>query len=356
MNFEVIAIDEAQTIKNAEAQMTKILKQLKAVCKFALTGTPLENSVLELWSIFDFILPGYLTRLSDFQKKYLIKEVNERSLSILEQLKIQIRPFLLRRKKEEVVKELPPKIENNISIDLNKEQKKLYGAFLEKAKKEMEEIIETEGFKKGNFKILQLLTRLRQICIDPQLVFKDYQGKSAKIEQLIDITKGIIENGHKILLFTSFKSALEIVEKEFSKNHISTYVIDGSVSAKKRMELVTQFNQDATNVFLITLKAGGTGLNLTSADVVIHLDLWWNPQVENQATDRAHRIGQTKTVEVIKLICKGTIEERILELQTKKKILSENLIEGKDCDQNIFSQLTENEIKALLTLDQESLS
>ncbi len=356
MNFEVIAIDEAQTIKNAEAQMTKILKQLKAVCKFALTGTPLENSVLELWSIFDFILPGYLTRLSDFQKKYLIKEVNERSLSILEQLKIQIRPFLLRRKKEEVVKELPPKIENNISIDLNKEQKKLYGAFLEKAKKEMEEIIETEGFKKGNFKILQLLTRLRQICIDPQLVFKDYQGKSAKIEQLIDITKGIIENGHKILLFTSFKSALEIVEKEFSKNHISTYVIDGSVSAKKRMELVTQFNQDATNVFLITLKAGGTGLNLTSADVVIHLDLWWNPQVENQATDRAHRIGQTKTVEVIKLICKGTIEERILELQTKKKILSENLIEGKDCDQNIFSQLTENEIKVLLTLDQESLS
>lgn len=356
MNFEVIAIDEAQTIKNAEAQMTKILKKLKASCKFALTGTPLENSVLELWSIFDFILPGYLTHLSDFQKKYQVKDVTEEHLSVLEQLNTQIRPFLLRRKKGEVVKELPPKIENNISIDLNQEQKKMYKAFLEKTKKEMDEIIVTEGFKKGSFKILQLLTRLRQICIDPQLVVQDYQGGSAKIEQLIHITQGIIENGHKILLFTSFKKALEIVEKEFKKNHISTVVIDGSVPAKKRMELVTQFNQDSTSVFLITLKAGGTGLNLTSADVVIHLDLWWNPQVENQATDRAHRIGQTKTVEVIKLICKGTIEERILELQTKKKILSESIIEGKDRDQNIFSQLTEKDIKDLLILDQESLS
>ncbi len=356
MNFEVIAIDEAQMIKNAEAQMTKILKKLKANCKFALTGTPLENSVLELWSIFDFILPGYLTHLSGFQRKYQVKDVDQESLMVLEQLKTQIRPFLLRRKKEDVVKELPPKIENNISIDLNQDQKKLYKASLEKVKKEMEEILENEGFKKGNFKILQLLTRLRQICIDPTLVFKDYSGGSSKIDQLLEITKGIIENGHKILLFTSFKSALEIVEKKFQENHISTYLIDGSVPAKKRMELVTRFNEDATNVFLITLKAGGTGLNLTSADVVIHLDLWWNPQVENQATDRAHRIGQTKTVEVIKLICKGTIEERILELQTKKKILSEKIIEGKDRDANIFSQLTEKDIKELLTLDQESLS
>ena len=168
---------------------------------------------------------------------------------------------------------------------------------------------------------------------------------------MINLVKEIVDNGHKILLFTSYKMALDIVNKEFTNEGISTYVIDGSVSSKKRMELVDKFNSDDTNVFLITLKSGGTGLNLTSADVVIHLDLWWNPQVENQATDRAHRIGQKNTVEVIKLICKGTIEERILELQNKKKILSDKLIEGKDRDQNIISKLTEKDIKHLLSMD-----
>lgn len=353
MNFELVAIDEAQNIKNANAQMTKVVKMLHANTKIALTGTPLENSVLELWSIFDFIMPGYLANLVNFGRKYNIKDVNEEELNTLDSLNAQIKPFILRRRKSDVVKELPPKIENNIYIDLSKEQKKLYVAQLEKTKKEMDEIIESEGFKKGNFKILQLLTKLRQLCIDPSIIYEDYKGGSAKIENLIDITKGIIENGHKILLFTSFKTALDLVNKEFTNHNISTYVIDGSVSSKKRMELVEKFNHDDTNVFLITLKAGGTGLNLTSADVVIHLDLWWNPQVENQATDRAHRIGQKNQVEVIKLICKGTIEERILELQNKKKILSDALIEGEDRDQNIFSKLTEKDIKNLLTIDNE---
>ena len=248
---------------------------------------------------------------------------------------------------------MPDKIENNIYIDLNSEQKKLYVAQLEKTQKELDNILSTDGFKKGNFKILQLLTKLRQLCIDPRIVYENYQGGSAKIENLVSIVKEIIENGHKILLFTSYKTALDIVNKEFTNNNISTYVIDGSVSSKKRMELVNKFNEDNTNVFLITLKAGGTGLNLTSADVVIHLDLWWNPQVENQATDRAHRIGQKNKVEVIKLICKGTIEERILELQNKKKILSDKLIEGEDRDQNIIPQLTEKDIKKLLSIDNE---
>lgn len=353
MNFELIAIDEAQNIKNASAQMTKVVKELQASIKIALTGTPLENSTLELWSIFDFIMPGYLADLLQFQRKYNVKDVTEQDLENLKTLNEQIKPFILRRRKKDVVKELPPKIENNISIDLNKEQKKLYVAQLEKTQKEMEEIIATEGFQKGSFKILQLLTKLRQLCIDPRIIYEDYNGGSAKIENLVSMVKGIIENGHKILLFTSFKTALDIVNKEFTNNNISTYVIDGSVPSKKRMELVDKFNKDDTNVFLITLKAGGTGLNLTSADVVIHLDLWWNPQVENQATDRAHRIGQTKTVEVIKLICKGTIEERILELQNKKKILSDKLIEGEDRDQNILSKLTEKDIKNLLTIDKE---
>jgi len=351
--FEVIAIDEAQNIKNANAQMTKIVKEMHGNTKLALTGTPLENSVLELWSIFDFIMPGYLASNMSFQRKYHIRDVDAEDLKVLDDLNQKIQPFILRRRKKDVVSELPEKIENNIYIDLTDQQKKLYVAQLEKTKKEMDEIIATEGFRQGNFKILQLLTKLRQLCIDPRILYENYNGGSAKIENLIPLVEGIIQNGHKILLFTSYKTALDIVNREFANHNISTYVIDGSVSSKKRMELVDKFNQDNTNVFLITLKAGGTGLNLTSADVVIHLDLWWNPQVENQATDRAHRIGQKNTVEVIKLICKGTIEERILELQNKKKILSDKLIEGKDRDQNILSSLTEKDIQRLLSLDHD---
>lgn len=351
--FELVAIDEAQNIKNANAQMTKAVKSLKATTKIALTGTPLENSVLELWSIFDFIMPGYLTNLTNFQRRYNIKDFKDDDMAVLNRLKSQIDPFILRRRKKDVIKELPDKIENNIYIDLSDEQKKLYVAQLEKTQKELDEIIAKEGFQKGNFKILQLLLKLRQLCIDPTLIYEDYHGGSTKIENLVSITKDIIKNGHKILLFTSFKMALDLVNKEFTNNNISTYVIDGSVPSKKRMELVDKFNSDDTNVFLITLKSGGTGLNLTSADVVIHLDLWWNPQVENQATDRAHRIGQKNTVEVIKLICRGTIEERILELQNKKKLLSDNLIEGENRDHNVLSKLSEKDIRGLLAMDNE---
>ena len=215
----------------------------------------------------------------------------------------------------------------------------------------MEELLEDGTFNKSRIEILKLLTRLRQICIDPSIIYENYQGGASKIEELIPMIKDIIANGHKILLFSTYKTAIDIVNRELTNNDISCYVIDGSVSSRKRIELVDKFNNDGTNVFLITLKAGGTGLNLTSADVVIHLDLWWNPQAENQATDRAHRIGQKNTVEVIKLICKGTIEERILELQNKKRFLSDNLIEGEDVDQNIMSKLTSKDIKRLLSMD-----
>ena len=215
----------------------------------------------------------------------------------------------------------------------------------------MEELLEDGTFNKSRIEILKLLTRLRQICIDPSIIYENYQGGASKIEELIHMIKDIIANGHKILLFSTYKTAIDIVNRELTNNDISCYVIDGSVSSRKRIELVDKFNNDSTNVFLITLKAGGTGLNLTSADIVIHLDLWWNPQAENQATDRAHRIGQKNTVEVIKLICKGTIEERILELQNKKRFLSDNLIEGEDVDQNIMSKLTSKDIKRLLSMD-----
>lgn len=345
--LELMILDEAQSIKNPNASITKTLKSLHSNIKFALTGTPIENTVIELWSIFDFIMPGYLMNLQRFQSKYNVKEVSDEF--VFEQLEKQISPFILRRKKTEVAKDLPSKIENTIYLDLSKEQKALYVKCVEKTKEEMDQIIKEEGFQKARFKILQLLTRLRQICIDPKILFPTYEGESTKIEELVKIVKDIIQNGHKMLIFTSFKTALEIVKEKLNQEKIDSYVIDGSVSSKKRAELVEKFNYGDTKIFLIMLKAGGTGLNLTGADVVIHLDLWWNPQVENQATDRAHRIGQTNTVEVIKLVCKGTIEERILELQNQKKVLSDMLIEGKQNKDNQFSRLKEEDIRNLLS-------
>ena len=352
MFFELIAIDEAQNIKNPNTGIAKAVKSLNAKVKFALTGTPIENSLLELWSIFDFIMPGYLANRDKFQTLYNVKELDKEN-SNLNRLNTQIKYFILRRKKKDVVKDLPDKLENNIYIDLGKTQKKVYMAEVQKTKEELDELIKLEGWTKARFKILQLLTKLRQICIDPSIIFDNYKGESAKIEELLKIVVETKANGHKMLIFTTYKKALDLIIPKLNNIGISSYYIDGSVSSKKRMELVEKFNHDDTDVFIITLKAGGTGLNLTSATVVIHLDLWWNPQVENQATDRAHRIGQKNTVEVIRLITKGTIEERILELQNKKRKLAELLIDNENSNENNFSKLTEDDIKMLLSMDNE---
>lgn len=352
LNFNTMVIDEAQNIKNNMAGITKVVKKINAETKFALTGTPLENSILELWSIFDFIMPGYLASLTKFQSKYKIKDFDEDSEILIKGLSKQINPFILRKKKQDVVKELPDKLINDIYIELKDEQKKLYVAELERVKEEMEKIIETEGMNKARFLILQLLTKLRQICIDPSIVYDNYKDGSNKLEQLESIVNEYIKNNHKILIFSSFKTALNIVKEKLNKAKIKTYMIDGSVPAKDRIEMVDNFNNnDDVKVFLIMLKSGGTGLNLATADVVIHLDLWWNPQAENQATDRAHRIGQKNTVEVIHLITKGTIEEKILELQNKKRILSDKLIDGEIRDKNILSELTKEDIKNLLSYE-----
>lgn len=352
LNFNTMVIDEAQNIKNNMAGITKVVKKVNAETKFALTGTPLENAILELWSIFDFIMPGYLASLTKFQSKYKIKDFDEDSEILIKGLSKQINPFILRRKKQDVVKELPDKLINDIYIELKDEQKKLYVAELERVKEEMEKIIETEGMNKARFLILQLLTKLRQICIDPSIVYDNYKDGSNKLEQLESIVNEYIKNNHKILIFSSFKTALNIVKEKLNKAKIKTYMIDGSVPAKDRIEMVDNFNNnDDVKVFLIMLKSGGTGLNLATADVVIHLDLWWNPQAENQATDRAHRIGQKNTVEVIHLITKGTIEEKILELQNKKRILSDKLIDGEIRDKNILSELTKEDIKNLLSYE-----
>ena len=348
MKFELCVIDEAQMIKNYQAGMTREVKKIKAKCKIALTGTPVENNVTELWSIFDFIMPGYLNSILKFREKYNIKDVDEEGIKVLKNLNYQISPFILRRKKIDVASSLPEKIENNIYIDLPTKQKMLYVKVLNDTKKEMDEIIHTEGFAKSRMKILQLLMKLRQICIDPNVMYENYDGESVKMEELLRIVNEYVSNGHKILIFSSFKRVLDRVKEMFKNNSISSYMIDGSVKSSDRMNMVEAFNKDNTNCFLITLKAGGTGLNLVGADVVIHLDIWWNPQVENQATDRAHRIGQTKNVNVVKLITRGTIEERIIELQEKKKILSENLIEGNTSNENL-SSLNEEDIKKLLS-------
>ncbi len=348
IKFKVCVIDEAQNIKNPLAKNTRVVKKVNAETKIALTGTPLENSVTEIWSIFDFIMPGFLSSLAKFNERYKFKELDEEAKESLNRLHQLITPFIMRRKKMEVAKELPPKIENNIYIDLEEEQKQLYAVEIKKVTEEIDTVLQNTNFNQSKFQILQLLTRLRQICIDPSLIYDDYKKGSAKIENLIKVIMEVTNNGHKVLVFTSFKSALEIVKRKLVKNNITYYTIDGSVDAKTRQELVDKFNADDTKVFLITLKSGGTGLNLTSADVVIHLDLWWNPQVENQATDRAHRIGQTKVVEVIKLIATGTIEERILELQKKKQSLSDTLIE-KDASAGFeLANLTEQDIRDLL--------
>lgn len=350
-SFRVFVIDEAQNIKNPKTGLAKAVKSIISETKLALTGTPIENSIVELWSIFDFIMPGFLSSLVKFQQKYKIKEFDEDTNKLLATLKAQVKPFILRRKKADVVKDLPDKIENNIFIDLNEEQKKYYAAEVKYVNDEMTKLIQSGGFIRNKMLILSLLTKLRQLCIDPRICIDNYNGGSSKIEHLIDQIKEVVANGHKILLFTSFKTALNIVHEELEKENISSYIISGDVPSKKRQMLVDAFNKDETNVFLIMLKSGGTGLNLTSADVVIHLDLWWNPQAENQATDRTHRIGQTKNVEVIKLICKGTIEEKILALQEKKKILSDKMIEEDMDDNTYLKNLSEQDIRDLLAYE-----
>ena len=353
MNFKVMVIDEAQNIKNPIALLTKAVKSIKSEVKLALTGTPIENSVLELWSIFDYIMPGFLASKSKFSEKYKINnDFDDNTNLTLDKLRTQVKPFILRRKKGDVLKDLPDKLENNIYIDLTEEEKKIYASCVKDAKDKMEELV-SDGFTKNKMLILTLLTRLRQVCIDPKIIFENYDKPSSKIENLVKIVKEAVSNGHKILLFTSFKTALNIVKDNLTEEGITSYVIDGSVSSKKRQELVDNFNNDDTNIFLIMLKSGGTGLNLTSADIVVHLDLWWNPQAENQATDRAHRIGQKNTVEVIKLITKGTIEEKILDLQNKKKILSDKLIEKDGDEYKSFQNLSVDDIRELLRYNNE---
>ena len=345
--FRYCFLDEAQQIKNFNSLNAHSVKNINAQGKFAITGTPIENSLTELWSIFDFIMPGYLLKHSAFSKKYETPIVKDGSHEALQELNNHVKPFILRRTKLEVAKELPSKIEHRISVEMTEQQKKVYLAYLREAKGELEKDVKEKGFNKSKFKVLSILTRLRQICCDPSTFIENYSGGSGKMEALDEILENSLDEGHRILIFSQFTTVLKNISKRLETKEIKYMYLDGSTKAEKRIQMVKTFNEGDTEVFLISLKAGGTGINLTGADMVIHFDPWWNPAVESQATDRAHRIGQKKTVEVIKLIARGTIEEKIFKLQQKKNEIIESVINNETGSELFLSQMSQNEIQDL---------
>lgn len=342
--FRYCIIDEAQHIKNPASRNAKSVKEIKAETRFALTGTPMENNLYELWSIFDFVLPGYLYSYNRFNDKYVQPASGEDGSESLKDLGRQIRPFILRRLKKDVLNELPEKIENTMLADLTDEQKKLYLAYLHDIKGELTKEIAEAGFEKSRIRILAALTRLRQLCCHPALFVEDYQGESGKMQLLEEILQESIEGGHRILLFSQFTGMLQLVKKRLEALKITHLYLDGSTPVTERGYLVNSFNEGLGKVFLISLKAGGTGLNLTGADTVIHFDPWWNPAVEDQATDRSYRIGQKKSVYVMKLVARGTIEEKILALQDKKRELIDAVIQP---GETLLSKMTQDELQAL---------
>ena len=326
-NFRFVIADEAQYLKNSNTQNAKSIKKIKADTRYALTGTPIENSLAELWSIFDFIMPGYLFSYRKFKNTYEMPIIKGEDENAMQKLKMLIEPFVLRRTKKEVLKELPDKTVTVLNNEMCEEQRNLYINYLAEAKQEVAEKVKLNGYEKSKMQILAALTRLRQICCHPSLFINGYNEGSSKLEQCMEIIKEAVKSGHKILLFSGYTSMFEIIEKELNNEQIKYLKLTGSTKVDERIKMVDEFNQNPEiQVFLISLKAGGTGLNLTGADMVIHYDPWWNLSTENQATDRVYRIGQKNNVQVYKLITKNSIEEKIYELQEKKSKLADNML------------------------------
>ncbi|MBO4703500.1 MAG: DEAD/DEAH box helicase [Bacilli bacterium] len=338
ITFDMCILDEAQFIKNMHAKKTGAVKQINALHTIALTGTPIENNIYDLWSIFDFLMPHYLLDYEDFKDSY---EHNEEYYEIVRD---KVAPFILRRRKEDVLKDLPEKYEVIITTEMSQEQRKLYDAFRLQAK---EQLKSSEGGSKI-MEVLSIITRLRQICVDPSTFVDNFVGESGKITALKDIIQDKMKEGHRFLIFSQFVSALNIVKDEIEKMGIKYYMITGDTSAKERLRICNDFNKDEDyKIVLISLKAGGTGLNLVGADVVIHLDPWWNYSAESQASDRAHRIGQTRTVEVIKLIAENSIEEKVVNLQNEKKELVDKVISDNDSS---IKSLSIKDLKSILSM------
>ncbi|MGL4738690.1 MAG: SNF2 helicase associated domain-containing protein [Cellulosilyticaceae bacterium] len=344
LKFRYCIADEAHYIKNANTQNAKALKLIQSDFRLALTGTPMENSLAELWSIFDFVMPGYLFTYTYFKKHFEAPIVKEESQEATVRLQKMIAPFVLRRLKRDVLKELPSKTEVVMYNAMEEEQERIYRAHLAQMQQDFEGEVKGQGIGKSHIKILAMITRLRQICCHPNLYLEGYKGESGKLNQCMELISESTGAGHKILVFSQFTSMLDLLGTRLQEEGVPYYMLTGSTKAEKRMELVEAFNSDQTPVFLISLKAGGTGLNLTGADIVIHYDPWWNVSSQNQATDRAYRIGQKNKVQVFKLITEGTIEEKIEKLQQRKLALTENVLkEG----ETFITSMSEDEIRDL---------
>ncbi len=339
--FAFHILDEAQYIKNASTKSARVNKSIRSRHRFALTGTPIENRLSELWSIFDFLMPGFLysyARFREHLERPIVQEGDGAALSRLDKL---VSPFILRRLKKEVLRELPPKHESVVKVSLAAEQRQLYAANVQVLRDELEQ----NGLSRNHITVLSMLTRLRQICCSPSLCYENYRGESAKTEACLELISQAIGGGHKVLVFSQFTSLLDLLRERLEADNIPFYELRGSTPKDKRTALVDSFNKDDTPVFLISLKAGGTGLNLTGADVVIHFDPWWNLSAQNQATDRTHRIGQTNTVQVYKLIASDTIEEKILQMQEQKQALADAVVHEGD---GILSGMTVQNLMELL--------
>ncbi|MGB0678216.1 MAG: SNF2-related protein [Polyangiales bacterium] len=347
LGFRYVILDEAQHIKNPLSATAKAAKAVKSERRLALTGTPIENRLSEIWSIFDFVFPGLLGELRPFEEKFA-RPIDRGDEESAERLKSTVGPFILRRTKEQVASDLPEKIEQEIIVPLADAQASLYRQVLRQVRQDLLSEVERQGVAKSQIQILAALTRLRQVACDPRLL--DVPGdwsddESGKLSALNEIVAEAAAGGHRVLVFSQFVSMLRLIRAGFDKAGIRYNYLDGST--KDRLERVEDFNADSSQtVFLISLKAGGTGLNLTGADTVVHFDPWWNPAVEDQATDRAHRIGQTRTVNVYRLIARGTVEEKILQLSAKKRALMQTVL---STEGSPLSGLTRNDVDNLFS-------
>lgn len=341
LNFHYVVLDEAQYIKNHATQNARAVKRLSAARRFALTGTPIENRLSELWSIFDFLMPGFLFSYPRFRERFELPAVRDGDREALAALSRLCSPFLLRRLKRDVLEELPPKTETVCRIPLGEVQRKTYAAAALAMREELK-----QKDTPSRLQALTMLTRLRQICCDPSLCYENYRGESAKLDRCVELVREAVDTGHRVLLFSQFTSMLAILETRLAAEQIPFYTLQGSTPREKRAAMVAAFNgEQGAPVFLISLKAGGTGLNLTAADVVIHYDPWWNVAAQNQAADRAHRIGQHRPVQVYKLIAESTVEEHITELQRQKQTLADAVVHA---DGLSLSALSDEEILRLL--------
>ena len=345
--YHMLILDEAQNIKNPRAKASQVVRLLQAKHRLCLTGTPMENHLGELWSLFHFLMPGFLYSQEVFNKKYRNPIEKHADNNVKNKLVQRIKPFMLRRLKTDVAKELPEKTTIEVNIDMNEQQSKLYEAVRATMQQNIRELIAAKGFHRSQIQILSALLKLRQVCCHPSLLklehVKNQNVESAKLDYLLEMVTGMVEEGRKILIFSQFTTMLQLIEDHLKTLKISNVKLTGQT--KKRDEVITAFQSGNIPVFLISLKAGGVGLNLTAADTVIHFDPWWNPAAEDQASDRAWRIGQDKPVFVYKLITSQSIEEKILALQKNKASLTKSIL---SIDHENEVKLTEEDVMSLL--------